>query len=592
MREQTITLIEAPARFNKNNHEQLYLLRGSPTGKSPIIIIPVPGVSLPAPVTSPRQLKILHFNDCHGRLTKFTPSGTQPVFSRLAGFFHQIQHKHRDDPSTIVLVLSAGDDQIGSTYDHLLGTSSTPFHCHAPYRLYSTSGVDLSVIGNHDLDMGCNILSQAIMQDAQFPLLSANLFVDGPLGDWIFPAAIIVSKGVRIGVIGVSTAGQLHRPPHEQIWIADPLPIVHNLLPPLREVCDVVIVLSHLGYSLQASSAAVYNVGDVELAQSLPHRSIDLIVGGHTHHILNMSGLTPDNVVNGIPIVQAGSMGEFVGEVDIEVQEQGTYVSKACLHKVQDLPVDEVFEALYVKPLELMVEPLLTLPLGSLSHHPDLHSSSLQQNFATGETALANFFTDAIVSRCQIKDLQVDLAALDKSAIHCGLPEQKSITFGDCYEMMPYADLITLVAMNGAALAALVDDNVLRFQYPGRSNRYRGFFHFSKQLRYTIQLDNDVGRWRAVDVRFNGRPLAELADRRFLLATTSFARIMTQGWEKEVMKRRPLFSLAAYKPRDTDLFYREEIINFILAHGGINENSGATRDGRLKVLLLANDTTN
>jgi hypothetical protein len=63
----------------------------------------------------------------------------------------------------------------------------------------------------------------------------------------------------------------------------------------------------------------VEGAGDVELAASLSPGVIHLIVGGHTHNSLNEEGLSPQNIVNGIPIVQAGKFGQFVGEVEISV---------------------------------------------------------------------------------------------------------------------------------------------------------------------------------------------------------------------------------------------------------------------------------
>ena len=54
--------------------------------------------------------------------------------------------------------------------------------------------------------------------------------------------------------------------------------------------------------------------------RSLPAGTVHLIVGAHTHNVLNEAGLSAANIVNGIPIVQAGKFGQFVGEVDITVR--------------------------------------------------------------------------------------------------------------------------------------------------------------------------------------------------------------------------------------------------------------------------------
>ena len=89
-------------------------------------------------------------------------------------------------------------------------------------------------------------------------------------------------------------------------------------------------------------------------------------MGGHTHHVLNETGLSAANIVNGIPIVQAGQLGHFVGEVDISVQpdeyiregentgpapaREVAAVTHVRLTATADLPV-AAFEREYVQPL-------------------------------------------------------------------------------------------------------------------------------------------------------------------------------------------------------------------------------------------------
>ena len=100
------------------------------------------------------------------------------------------------------------------------------------------------------------------------------------------PAALFYLKGVRIGIIGLTTpAAAMRSRQGSEFEIVDPIPVVKRLLPIVRPLSDVVIILSHLGLSLSSSSASMAFAGDVELAQNLPFGSVDLIIGSHTHDL-------------------------------------------------------------------------------------------------------------------------------------------------------------------------------------------------------------------------------------------------------------------------------------------------------------------
>ena len=132
---------------------------------------------------------------------------------------------------------------------------------------YTAAAVDAGAVGNHDLDWGLGVLALSARQDAAFPLLSANLVpAAGKEAPGIHPAALLVVKGIRVGVIGLTTPADIKHLLPGEFTITDPLVAVGNLLPALRPLCDVLIVLGHPEYSLASASAVTAGAGDVELA--------------------------------------------------------------------------------------------------------------------------------------------------------------------------------------------------------------------------------------------------------------------------------------------------------------------------------------
>jgi 5'-nucleotidase/UDP-sugar diphosphatase len=584
----TLLLVRGEPNPNGTEQAQLFLLAGDPTAAPVREILPAEGLALPpAPeglAEQPFRLCLLHCNDLHGYVSRLTSHGDQPIFSRMVWRLRQLRHRFRSDPNAAVLFLSAGDDLMGVALGELLGDDPESYGIHAGYYLYSAAGLDVGVLGNHELDVGLPLLAHALQQDARFPMLSANLAGCQQLAAVVYPAAILVVKGLRIGIVGLTTRGQVKQPSSFSLRMANPLEVADNLVPALRPLCDVLIVLSHLGHSLAGSTATVLDAGDVELAESLPPGSIDLIVGGHTHHALNENGLSVANIVNGVPIVQAGAQGRFLGEVDITVGRQVT-VTSARLSLVADLPVDEDFERKAVQPLLEQVRPLFARSLGRVADHPDLTADAVRNAFASGESALANFVTSAIVARCRSAGHSVGLAAIDASCLYQGLPVGGELTFGDWFDLMPYADTVRLCQITGAELQALLDDNARRADRPGEPHTERGFLQFSGQLRYAIELGESRSQARAAGTMLDGRQLEEQMDRSLLLACTSFCREAALPWERYASQtlRMPCADLLAASYIETDLLVRDEMIAYILEHGGVTTDGGARRDGRLTI---------
>lgn len=595
---------------------ELYLLEGDATAAPITRIVLGEGVELPQRCLTgerPTRLKLLHFNDLHGHLASFGAVGPVPVFSRIASWLRGIRLRYAEDRHVVVLAVSIGDEIGGAIFDELLGESPESYRVHAAYRLYSQLGIDAGVLGNHDFDKGPSLLAHAIHQDARFPILAANVTANPEypgvpeIGCMCYPAALFVVKGLRVGFIGLTTQAQLHLDPADPVRIADPVQTALNLLPAVRPLCDVLIILSHLGFSLDEHRAFVSVAGDVELARRLPPNTVHLIVGGHTHHVLNETGLSAANIVNGIPIVQAGQLGHFVGEVDISVQadefvpadesvptdessrvvppRELAAVTHVRLTSTADLPVDAAFEQEYVQPLLELARPFWDRKLGRVAQDEDMTTDSVRNAFAARESALANFITDALVAQCHKHGYGVDFAMIDASSVRCGLRPGGEVTFGDWFALMPFADTLCLFRMSGHQLHALLADNALRIARFDEPNTERGFLHFSAEVRYAVVPGFARTQARVSSVEVDFQPIEDQREREFFVASTSFVRGPAAAWEayaRQVL-HLPLVALDELPHVYTHLYVRDLLVAYIVAHGGVLASSSAQRDGRLEI---------
>lgn len=577
--------------------DALLLFHGNPAAAPVCEIVTAPGVALPGPPDvapgRPFRLRLLHFNDLHGRLADVSESASTPVFSRLAGYARQARENCAGQPDNGLLVFAGGDDLIGSPFAELMGSRPDAFVCHPAYRLYTAAGVDAGAVGNHDLDWGLGMLALSAGQDAAFPLLSANLVpVGGTEASGICPAALFVVKGLRVGVVGLTTPAEIKHVLPGEFAVTDPLVATGNLLPALRPLCDVLIVLSHLGYSLASASAATAGAGDVELAGALPCGAVDLIIGGHTHSVLHESGFDPARRINGIPTVQAGAGGRYLGEVVVEVTRGGAAVTEARLHPVAALADDAAFEAVHVQPLTERVQRMLCEPLGAGARRLDAGS-------AGAKTELPRFVADALAARCRAAGFAVDFALVDASSVCAELPTDRPLTFGDLFRLAPYADSIVLRCFAPAQLRAFLADNALRYHprgWPTAEGEERGLVHFSREVRCRFETaENDrppryqypfSGRGRpekGYQCTIAGRDLEDALAARtrpYLVACSSFLRQLAHDWERQRrMAGIALFDLRAVPEEQTGLALREELVAYM------REMLGASSEAKMIVYV-------
>ncbi len=533
----------------------------------------------------PFQLKILHFNDLHGQIARVSHTESVPVFSKLVSYIEQSRATCQENPNAAVIVLAGGDDMIGTPFDLLLSRDLHQYLIHPGYHAYSTAGIDASVLGNHEFDLGLDFLAHAIRRDANFPVLAANLKPTKQLAQVCDPAAIIYLKGVRIGLIGLTTpTADLRSRPGSEFEIVDPIPVVKNLLPIIRQLSDIVIILSHLGLHLNSPSAPVGLAGDVELAQHLPTGSVDLIIGAHTHTILNQKGFEPSNIVNGIPIVQADCKGRHLGQVDLILRETVT-VANAVLHPSTQLEESVVFTEQCVQPLLAQLYPRYEKNLGRVTSL-DITTAICCEQAAAAESAMHNFMTDTLVAGCRARGLNVDFAMLDASVTSAGLHAGQPLTWGDWLGVMPYEDTLILLTLTGKQLAALIQDNARRIDLADEPPQDRGFQHFSQDIRYHIQRHPLRSEIKATEIKLKGLAIESTMDMMYRLVCITFFRGLARNWEKQVASNLPLL---IFDPKqaggvDTGLFFHDLMLEHIRRHDGITPAAGAVRDGRLEII--------
>ena len=109
-------------------------------------------------------------------------------------------------------------------------------------------------------------------------------------------------SGLRVGVFGLTVPMVTPRMTARIVSafvFDDPVSAAREQIARLRPHVDALIALTHIGLR-----------EDERLASACPE--LDLIIGGHSHNKLHAP-----QVVSGVPIVQAGWFGHFLGETQL-----------------------------------------------------------------------------------------------------------------------------------------------------------------------------------------------------------------------------------------------------------------------------------
>lgn len=256
-------------------------------------------------VKKTKKLTILHTNDTHSHLDAF--AADHPKYPNQGGAARRasvIEKIRREEEN--VLLLDAGDIFQGTPYFNYYGGE-------LEFKIMSMMQYDVATMGNHDFDNGIDGFYKQL-PFADFDFVSANYdFKNTILNGIVKPYKIIKKDGINIGIfgLGVELDGLVDKKLYKETVYHNPIEIANDTVSILKnnENCDLIICLSHLGYSYKDNK-----VSDLILAQKT--KDIDLIIGGHSHTFLEKPTLLNNSEGKPVLVNQVGCYGINLGRID------------------------------------------------------------------------------------------------------------------------------------------------------------------------------------------------------------------------------------------------------------------------------------
>lgn len=408
-------------------------------------------------------LTVLHTNDHHGHF--WQSSKGEYGLAAQKTLVDQIR-KDVAEKGGNLLVLSGGDVNTGVPESDMV-------HAEPDFLGMNEVGYDAMAVGNHEFDNPLDVLLKQRDEWAKFPFLSANIYYK-ETGKRVFePYKIFERQGLKIAVIGLTTDDTPRLGSEDKLAgleFTNPQTEVRKVLAEIKETekPDIIIAATHMGHYEDGNHGS-NAPGDVEMARSLDHGALDMIVGGHSQEPLCMEEVNvrqkeyvpgtpcmPDNQ-NGIWIVQAHEWGKYVGRADFTFQN-----GKLILSKYELIPVnlkksvkDEAGKTTYVnygpeiaqdaKVLELLEpfqkkgEEMLGVEIGKT----DVFLEGSRNIVRYQQTNLGK-----LVVKAQMARTNADFGVISGGGVRASI-EAGPISYRDVLTVQPFGNVVGYAQMTG-----------------------------------------------------------------------------------------------------------------------------------------------
>lgn len=424
-------------------------------------------------------ITVLHTNDHHGHF--WQSSKGEYGLAAQKTLVDQIR-KDVAEKGGNLLVLSGGDINTGVPESDMV-------HAEPDFLGMNEVGYDAMAVGNHEFDNPLDILLKQRDEWAKFPFLSANIYYKDT-GKRVFePYKIFERQGLKIAVIGLTTDDTPRLGSEEKLAglnFTNPQTEIRKILAEIKETekPDIIIAATHMGHYEDGNHGS-NAPGDVEMARSLDHGALDMIVGGHSQEPLCMEEVNvrqkdyvpgtpcmPDNQ-NGIWIVQAHEWGKYVGRADFTFQN-----GKLILSTYELIPVnlkksvkDEEGKTTYVnygpeiaqdaKVLELLEpfqkkgEEMLGVEIGKT----DVFLEGSRNIVRYQQTNLGK-----LVVKAQMARTNADFGVISGGGVRASI-EAGPISYRDVLTVQPFGNVVGYAEMTGAEVMEWL--NVVGAMSPG-----------------------------------------------------------------------------------------------------------------------------
>ena len=444
-----------------------------------------PVAPVPTVASETVDVQLLAINDFHGALEPAAGPNGEVGFQDAGGMEYLATHLARlkaTNPNTVVV--SAGDN-IGGT--PLLSSLS---HDEASIEALNLAGLQISTVGNHELDEGWWELARIATggchpvdgcQDgtpfagAAFEYLAANISLDPQQADPrmvaragvtgtaprpLFPAFTIRDVGgVRIGFIGLilqGAPGVIAPASIRGLTFGPEAEAANEAAGQLRQQgVRAIVVLIHEGgtpASADINGCDRLSADFVDLVRRMSD-DIDVVVSGHTHRAYNCT-------IGTKLVTSAASTGRIVTDIDLRLDRAGgAIISKSARNRVVTRDVEKHAAATaLIASYRSVAGAIAGRVVGTFE------ASLFREPNEAGESPLGDVIADAMLEgAAAVPGGAAVVAFTNPGGIRGDIVRpagggHATATYAQLFAVQPFGNTVVVKTLTGAAIVDLLEE--------------------------------------------------------------------------------------------------------------------------------------
>ncbi|APT94925.1 5'-nucleotidase [Corynebacterium stationis] len=369
-------------------------------------------------------------------------------------------------------------------------------------------GVDVSAVGNHEFDRGYDDLLGRIVEKSDYPLLGANVTLNGePMLDASYVQEI---DGVKVGFVGTVTTltkNKVAPSAVEGVEFSDPVEATNKEADRLKESgeADVVVALMH-------EDAQQYAAGF--------NNNVDILFGGDSHQ--RSQGIIERDGAQPLHWAQGHEYGKVLQDADISFnKDTGEIESVEITQYDRSMPEVEALApdaevAARVAAAEAQAEELGAKVVGQMDR-----ATFRGQDEGAGagsnrgvESTLNSLIADANrASVAKATGVDVDLGIMNAGGVRADLPKG-DVTYQDVLTVQPFGNSIAYGTLTGQDIL-----DALEAQWQSGSSRPRLALGLSAGFEYAYDPTAEQGQ-RVISATLDGEEIDPSAE--YTVATSTF----------------------------------------------------------------------
>lgn len=400
------------------------------------------------------------------------------------------------------IMTTSGDNVGGSAYVSAIADDEPTLD------VLNMLGVDVSAVGNHEFDRGYDDLLGRIAEKSDYPLLGANVTLNGePMLDASYVQEI---DGVKVGFVGTVTTltkNKVAPSAVEGVEFSDPVEATNKEADRLKESgeADVVVALMH-------EDAQQYAAGF--------NNNVDILFGGDSHQ--RSQGIIERDGAQPLHWAQGHEYGKVLQDADISFNKHtGEIESVEITQYDRSMPEVEALApdaevAARVAAAEAEAEGLGAEVVGQMDR-----ATFRGQDEGAGsgsnrgvESTLNSLIADANrASVAKSTGVDVDLGIMNAGGVRADLPKG-DVTFQDVLTVQPFGNSIAYGTLTGQDIL-----DALEAQWQPGSSRPRLALGLSAGFEYAYDPTAEQGQ-RVISATLDGEEIDPSAE--YTVATSTF----------------------------------------------------------------------